>query len=263
VGPIDRWTAADAYDRYMGRWSRQVAAAFLDWLAIRRGADWIDVGCGTGALSASIVEWYAPRTLVGVDPSADFVHAASERVRRPGVRFMVGSAGVLPVPDQSADVVVSGLALNFFADPADACREAGRVAYGGGVVAAYLWDYATGMGLLRAFWDSAVALDPTAAELDEAVRFPIAGPEPLTRLWAEAGLADVEVRPIDVPTVFRDFDDYWAPFLTGVGPAPGYATALDPERRERLRERLRTTLPVEPDGTIHLTARAWAVRGRA
>jgi hypothetical protein len=132
-----------------------------------------------------------------------------------------------------------------------------------GLVAAYLWDYADRMDLMRYFWDAAVALDPAAAEFDEGARFPICRPERLEVLWREAGLVDVSSRAIEVPTIFRDFDDYWSPFLGGQGPAPGYAMSLDDGRRATLRERIRSMLPIDPDGSIRLIARAWAVRGRA
>jgi hypothetical protein len=137
------------------------------------------------------------------------------------------------------------------------------VARPGAVVAAYVWDYAGGMELMRRFWDAAAALDPAAAELDEGRRFPLCREEPLASLFGGAGLREVAVRAIDVPTRFRDFDDYWNPFLGGQGPAPGYAMALGEDERAALRERIRAGLPAGPDGSIGLVARAWAVRSRA
>jgi hypothetical protein len=150
--------------------------------------------------------------------------------------------------------VVSGLVLNFVPDPAAAVAEIRRATRG--TFGAYVWDYgAGGIGLLRAFWDAAVALDPAAAALDEAVRFPLCGEGALGAAFG------VEARGITVPTVFRDFDDYWTPFLGGQGPAPAYLASLPEDRRVALRESLRERLPVAADGTIALTARAWAVRG--
>ncbi len=131
----------------------------------------------------------------------------------------------------------------------------------GGTVAAYVWDYAGQMQLMRYFWDAAVALDPAASHLDEGQRFPLCQPEPLMQLFRAAGLREVEVRLIDIPTAFRDFEDYWSPFLGGQGPAPSYTMSLSEERRSALRERLRATLPMAADGSIHLIAGAWAVRG--
>jgi len=131
----------------------------------------------------------------------------------------------------------------------------------GGTVAAYVWDYAGQMQLMRYFWDAAVALDPAACTLDEGQRFPLCQPEPLRQLFQTAQLGKVGVRSIDIPTTFRDFDDYWSPFLGGQAPAPGYAMSLSEERRVALREQIRATLPIAPDGSIHCIARAWAVRG--
>jgi hypothetical protein len=136
-----------------------------------------------------------------------------------------------------------------------------RVVRPGGTVALYVWDYAGEMQLMRYFWEAAVALDPAARELAEATRFPLCRPEPLATLFRDAGLEAVATRPIDLPTVFRDFEDYWSPFLGGQGPAPGYAMSLTDDRRAALRERLRSTLPAEPDGRIPLIARVWAARG--
>jgi SAM-dependent methyltransferase len=166
------------------------------------------------------------------------------------------------VRSQQFDAVVSALALNFIPAPEAALSEMARAARGGGVVAAYVWDYARGMQLIRHFWDAAVALDPYAAALDEGQRFPMCHPGRLEAMFRTSGLVDVESRAIDIPTVFTDFEDYWSPFLGAQGPAPGYAMSLNEERRARLRDRIRRALPVAANGSIPLTARAWAVRGR-
>jgi trans-aconitate methyltransferase len=258
----DHWSGGDAYEAFIGRWSRLVAADFVEWLAIGPGAHWVDVGCGTGALSAAIIERANPASVVGVDPSADFVAAAGRRVTDARATFVVGDAGALPVAGGSAEVVVSGLVLNFIPDLPRALHEMTRVGRSRATVAAYVWDYADRMEPLRRFWDAAVALDPAATTVDEGVRFPICAPDPLRRAFEDAGLTQVAVEAIEVPTVFRDFDDYWTPFLSGVGPAPGYAMSLGDDARATLRERLRSSLPTAPDGTIHLVARAWAVCGR-
>jgi SAM-dependent methyltransferase len=175
---------------------------------------------------------------------------------------VVGEARRLPLRPGTFDGVVSGLVVNFVQPPEAALAEMVRVAQPGGLVAAYVWDYAGQMQLLRYFWDSAVALDPAAAELDEGLRFPICRPDRLEALFSRAGLRHVESRPIEVPTRFRDFDDYWSPFLGGQGPAPGYVMRLDTSGRVRLQDRLRASLPADTDGTINLVARAWAVRAR-
>jgi SAM-dependent methyltransferase len=259
----DKWADGDRYEPYVGRWSRRVAQSFLDWLAVPQDKDWLDVGCGTGALSGTILERADPRSLTGVDPSPGFVEYSKARLGSARARFEMGDAQSLPLAAASVDAVVSGLVLNFVPQPARAVAEMRRVARPGGVIGAYVWDYAEGMELMRCFWDAAVALDPAALELDEGPRFPICRPEPLSQLFAEAGLAGVETRAIDVATVFRDLDDYWKPFLGGQGPAPGYAVSLDDKHRGALRERIRSRLPISQDGSIHLMARAWAVRGEA
>ncbi len=258
----DRWDDGVAYEAYIGRWSRPVAARFVDWLAIAPGARWVDVGCGSGALTETILMRADPAAVSGIDPSAAFIATARDRIRGSRAHFAVGDAASLPLDDGSADALVSGLVLNFVPDLAVAMHETRRVAVAGATVAAYVWDYAGRMDLLRAFWDAAVALEPAARPLDEAVRFPICAPEPLARAFEAAGLIDVETAAIEVPTVFRDVDDFWQPFLRGTGPAPAYVASLDKGRTAALRERLRSNLATEPGGTIRLVARAWAVRGR-
>jgi SAM-dependent methyltransferase len=254
----DVWEAGDAYEQYVGRWSRLVARDFLGWLDCAAGLRWLDVGCGTGALSAAILERCAPEALTGIDPSAGFLAAARARIADSRARFEQGDGQALPLADGALDVAVSGLVLNFVADPGAMLREMRRVLRPGGTVALYVWDYAGEMQLMRCFWDAAAALDPTARELDEGVRFPICRPDALATLFRDAGLEAVATGPIDVPTVFQDFEDYWAPFLGGQGPAPGYCLSLADERRAALRERLQAALPVEADGRIALSARAWA-----
>ncbi|RFU19149.1 methyltransferase domain-containing protein [Geodermatophilus marinus] len=255
------WASGAAYEPYVGRWSRKVAAEFLRWLAVGRGARWVDVGCGTGAVTEAVLRQADPAAVLGVDASAAYAEHARAHLPDPRARFVVGSAGALPIGDARADAVVGGLVLNFVPDAAQAVAEMARVARPGGTVGAYVWDYAGGMQLIRRFWDAAAALDPRARELDEGARFPLCRPGPLRSLFTGAGLVDVRVHPVDVPTRFRDFDDCWTPFLGGQGPAPGYAVSLAEDRRSELREHLRVRLPYDPDGSIPLSARAWAVRG--
>jgi SAM-dependent methyltransferase len=251
------WLAADPYERYVGRWSRRVARAFIGWLGVRPGATWLDVGCGTGALAGTILELAAPARVLGVDPSVGFLGHA--RATLPGVDFAVADGRALPFPDASIDVSVAGLMLNFVPEPAVAVTEMRRLARAR--VGAYVWDYAGQMQMIRRFWDAVVDLDPAAEPEDEGVRFPICSPQGLLKLFGEGGLREVEVRAIDVPTTFRDFDDFWEPFLGGQGPAPAYLMSLGEPERAAIRERLRATLPAELDGSIKLRARAWAVRG--
>jgi SAM-dependent methyltransferase len=256
----DSWNRGDPYEQYIGRWSRQVAPRFLSWLDVPAGQRWLDVGCGTGALSASIVDERSPAVGVGLDPSPGFLREARARLGD-RVALIRGTAGSIPLAGSSVDVIGSGLTLNFVPDGRAALAEWSRVTRRGGTLAAYVWDYAGRMELIRHFWDGAVGLDPAAAPLDEGTRFPVCRPEALRALFQSAGLEAVEVMAIDVPTVFVSFDGYWQPFLGGQGPAPAYAMSLDEPARDSLREALRQRLPTREDGSISLIARAWAVRG--
>jgi len=260
--PSDTWASGEAYEPYVGRWSRRVADEFVQWLSVSADKRWLDVGCGTGSLTEAVLDLAEPAGVLGVDPSAGYISYVRRRIEDGRASFELGSALSLPAEDRSCDAVVSGLVLNFVPDVARAVAEMMRVAAPGGIVGAYVWDYAGQMQLMRYFWDAAVALDPSAHDLDEGVRFQLCRPEPLRELFRGAGLVDVQVQAIDVPTVFRDFDDYWEPFLGGQGPAPGYAMSLAEERRSALSRRIHSALPIAEDGRIYLTARAWAVKGR-
>jgi SAM-dependent methyltransferase len=256
------WQTGDAYEAYIGRWSRRVAETFVRQLGVPASRRWLDVGCGTGALTSAVLATADPVEVVGVDPSEGFLATARAAVTDPRASFEVADARALPFPDGSFDVTVSGLVLNFVPDPAKAAAEIARVTRG--VAAAYLWDLSDGMELIRHFWDAAAELDPAkVAELDEGRRFTLCRPEPLGRLWTEAGFTEVSVGEIKIPTVFTGFDDYWQPFLGAQGPAPAYLATLPEARRDQIRELLRSRLPTNPDGSIPLSARAWVVRGTA
>lgn len=257
-----RWASGNLYEPYVGRWSRLVAREFLAWLNAPPGLDWLDVGCGTGALTEAIAEQCAPERLAGIDTSEGFLDSARQRLRDHTVELRQADAQSLPFTDSEFDRIVSGLMLNFVPDKGRAAAEMARVARAGGEVALYVWDYTGGMELMRRFWDAAAELNPQARELQENWHAAFCRPEPLHQLLEKVGLSHIEVRAIDVPTIFRDFDDYWTPFLGGQSPAPAYCMSLTEKDRSALRERLRETLPTQPDGSIHLTARAWAVRGR-
>lgn len=254
------WARGDAYEPYVGRWSRRVAGEFLAWLGVS-GGRWLDVGCGTGALSQTILAVAQPLEVQGLDQG--YVAHTSAQTTDPRASFRVGDARALPYEVARFDAVVSGLVLNFISQPGQALAEMARVAKPGGRVAAYVWDYAGRMELMRYFWDAAIALDPDILELDEGRRFPLGQPQPLADLFVQAGLSEIQVQGLEVPTVFADFEDYWRPFLGGQGPAPGYAMSLPEEKRAELREYLRARLPTQPDGSIPLVARAWAVQARA
>jgi SAM-dependent methyltransferase len=259
--PNDRWLTGDAYEAYMGRWSRRVARLFLAWLSPMPSANWLEFGCGTGALTSAICELVDPASIVACDPSEPFLEHARKNLPDVRVSFVVAEAQALPRRDGGFDEVVSGLALNFLSDPERAVVSSRELLRPGGCVAAYVWDYSEGMEFLRFFWEEAVALDPAAAALDEGRRFPLCRAPELAALFRTAGLAQVETQSLEISTDFSNFDDYWTPFLRGTGPAPSYVASLDLPERELLRERLKRRLYGGTDGRIQLVARAWAVRG--
>ena len=261
TGPGDRWVAGDAYEAYMGRWSRRLAKAFVEWLQPTRASNWLEVGCGTGALTSTICDSADPAFVIACDPSAPFVEHAREHLPDARVSFIVAGAEALPRRTGGFDAAVSGLVLNFLPDPQAALKSIRERLRRAGLGAAYVWDYAEGMEFLRFFWEEAVALDVRAVSLDEARRFPLCQPSALAALFETAGLAQVETHALVISTDFSTFDDYWAPFLCGTGPAPSYVASLDPDARELLRGGLAQRLQTRSDGLIRLRARAWAVRG--
>ena len=253
--------SAPGYDAFMGRWSRNLAPQFVAWLSVAPHRRWLDVGCGTGALTAAIQYGAAPCEVWGVDPSAEYVKYAEAALPKAHCQFLVGDAQALPDRLEGFDATVSGLALNLIPDYTRALAEMIRVTRPGGIVAVYVWDFANGMLLLRLLWDAATQLDAAARTFDQGNLYPICKPDPLRELFIGAGLSAVETQALEIPMVFRDFDDYWRPLAAGLGYAPGYVASLPPAQRQQLRERLRTMLPTRDDGSISLTARAWAVRG--
>jgi len=257
----ETWDSGDAYERYVGRWSRLVAADFLEGLHVQPGSTWGDVGCGTGVLTERIFGDAAPAMILATDRAPGFIRAAQDRLRNRRVYLSVGDALALAWASHSCDVTVSGLVLNFVSSPKAMAAEMVRVTRPGGTVAAYVWDYAGGMQMMRHFWDVVVELYPHDSRLDQAERFPICQPEPLENLFQEVGLSAVTVRPIDIDTVFHDFDDYWTPFLGKQGAAPTYLASLDAAAQDRIRDALKARLPIAADGSIRLSARAWAVKG--
>lgn len=257
---VDQWALGNPYEQFMGRWSRLMAPTFLAWLGIGPGRRWVDVGCGTGALSSAILDHASPASVTGIEPSEGFLQAARRRLG-PKAALHRGTATEIPLDDSAAEVVISGLVLNFVPDPPRAVREMSRVAVDGGVVAAYVWDYGEEMQMLRFFWDAAISLDGDARSKDEGARFPLCRPDALADLFTRSGLRDLSGAALDITTRFSSFEDYWVPFLGGQGPAPSYVAALDESRQAHLRDRLRTRLPTDADGAITLKARAWTIRG--
>lgn len=258
----DTWERGSPYERYIGRWSRGIAPLFLAWLDQPQHKRWLDIGCGTGALCAAILDRAAPGSLVGVEPSAGFRELAARHLGE-RAQWLAGSADAIPLGSGGCDIVVSGLVLNFVPDLPAALSEMRRVCVTGGTIATYVWDYADGMEIIRRFWEAAVGLDPAAADLDEGARFPLCHPAALRAAFEAAGLAEVETTSLELRAGFAGFDDYWQPFLGGQGPAPAYAMSLSEDRRASLRARLKSALPRGADGGFSLRARAWAARGIA
>ncbi len=256
----DTWERGSPYEQYIGRWSRKIAPRFLAWLDQPAGKRWLDVGCGTGALSAAVLDHCSPSSVVGIEPSEGFLKLAVQNVAGKA-RFLAGNAAALPLEAGACDVVVSGLVLNFVPALPAALSEMRRVADFDGTIAAYVWDYAYGMEIIKCFWDAAASLDSAAAQLHEGSRFPVCNLSALKTAFEEAGLAEVEATPLDVTAEFADFEDYWLPFLGGQGPAPAYAMSLPEEQRAALRAKLKSALPPAAGGAISLGVRALAVRG--
>jgi SAM-dependent methyltransferase len=260
----DAWAAGDSYEAYMGRWSRPIAARFLDWLAMPKELHWLELGCGTGAMTATIVGQCDPAGIIAIEPSEGFVAKARQIVSDPRVDFRLGDASdLMSLPAASRDVAVAALVLNFVPDRVAALREMKRVVRPGGIVGFYVWDYpGGGIEFMHAFWTAAVELDPAARDLAEDRRFPFCTREGLADMAQQAGLDVLDVTGLESPAVFQDFEDYWRPFTLGAGPAPGYCVSLSPEARERLRLRLSESLPRQLDGSIVLGTRVWALQAR-
>jgi SAM-dependent methyltransferase len=253
-------TAAEAYDRHIGRYGRELARALVAAAGVQPGGRAVDVGCGPGALTTELVALLGAERVAAVDPSSPFAEACAKRL--PGVRVEVAPGEALPFEDATFDHALAQLVVNFMTDPPAGVREMRRVTRPGGTVAAAVWDYAGEMTLLRRFWDAAVALDPAAVELDEGRRMPFCTPEELRELWTGGGLAEVNVEPVVVSAAYDDFEDLWRPLELGVGPSGAYAAGLPPERRAAFKEELRRRLRVASD-PFRLTARAWVATGRA
>ena len=253
---------AEAYERFMGRWSRLVAPRLVDFTGMPERGRVLDVGSGTGALAFAIARRYSDARVLGIDPSGNYIAYASSRNPFPDrASFAEGDAQELHYPDASFDAALSLLVFNFIPDPAKALREVRRVTRPGGRVSAAVWDYGDGMRMLRTFWDAAVQLDPEADKLDEK-HMPLCRAGELSALWKEGGLEDVHEQPIDIQMSFESYADYWEPFLLGQGPAGRYVRRLDRAKQQALRDEIkrRLALPAETAPFV-LTARVWAVRG--
>lgn len=255
------WSSGAAYDPYMGRWSRLIAGDFVSWLDVLAQKRWLDVGCGTGALSEAILKMGQPALVTAVDLSQHYVEYARPLFNDERITFKQGNALHLSSGEGEYDAVVAGLVLNFISEPRQALTEMMQVTATNGIVAAYVWDYADQMQLLRYFWDSAITLNPEVRSLDEGQRSPICNPAALSSLFRDAGMGSVESRAVDVVASFANFDEYWLPFLGGQGTVASYAMSLNEEERRELRACIMSRLPIAADGSIEMLLRAWAVKG--
>ena len=245
--------AAEAYDRFMGRFSRLLSPQMADLAGVAAGQRVLDVGCGPGALIPELVARVGAERVAAVDPSGSFVEAA--RDRNPGVDVRLASAEALPFPDASFDAAIAQLVVHFMADPVGGISEMARVVRSGGTVAACVWDHAGSQGPLALFWNTARTLDP---QLEDESNLAGAREGHLQSLFKEAGLRDVESSVVSADLELGGFDEWWEPFTAGVGPAGAYVARLGPDRQVELRDRCRAALP---DGPFTLVARAWAARG--
>jgi len=246
--------SGDAYNRFMGRYSRRLAPAFANFAGVEAGQRVLDVGCGSGVLTEELAGRVGAEQVSGVDPSP-LLAACAERV--PGAELKQGKAEALPWPDDSFDAAIAQLVIHFMDDPAAGVSEMARVTRPGGVVAASSWDFGGGMEMLRVYWETARELDH---DLEGESRS-FGNLEELDALWHELGLEDIEAGPLEVSADYQDFDELWDTFLLGVGPAGEYVVSLPADRQETLREEYRSRLG-EPTGAMTLSARAWAARGR-
>lgn len=255
IRPVTFDVAAEAYDRFMGRYSLLLSPQLADLAGVRHGQRVLDVGCGPGALTAELVTRLGAGAVAAVDPSQPFVAAA--RARNPGVTVIRAAAERLPFPDRSFDAALAQLVVHFMSDPVAGLAEMARVTRPDGVVAACVWDHGGGQGPLSRFWDAARVLDP---EVDDESQLAGVRAGHLAEVFEAAGMHGIEEATLSATLEHASFEEWWEPFTGGVGPAGSYVASLEAERRAELRETCRSMLPAAP---FVLTARAWAARGLA
>jgi SAM-dependent methyltransferase len=255
------FSASADYERFMGRWSRQLAPEYIAFAGVKNGDRVLDVGTGTGSLAAVLEATMTSSEIVGVDPSEGFISYAKKNAKSGRTHFETGDAQALRFQDSSFDQTMALLVMNFITDHSKAIGEMRRVTRPQGVVSACVWDYDAGMQMLRFFWDEAVALDPAIEPKDER-HMKLSREGQLGELWNRAGLVNVQQKPVSIDQAYESFDDYWGPFLKGAGPGGAYVVSLSDERRRELETRIRKRLlGNRENGPFVLKARAWCVRG--
>lgn len=256
------WSNSDAYEAVMGRWSRIAADEALNWLALPPGLRWIEIGCGTGALTEAILTNGDPAEIFAIDPSPDFLAQAAKRIRDKRVTFRSGGVEELKGPNERYDISIAGLVLHFMTDPHQGLAAMTRAVRPGGTVAGYIWDVACAEQFTSPFWRAAGSLESSAKTWEPLYRLQLNSVERVTELFTNARLAQVAVATLDFPVVFRDFADYWEPgLLDGSSPIQRYIRTLSQDQQAALRERLREQLPTAHDGSIPLRGRLWIARG--
>lgn len=256
------WNAGKEYTYYMGRWSERIASSFLKWINPPSHQIWLDIGCGTGALSQAILLQTNPALVEAIDTSAAYLQEATCRISDSRIHFQLADAQHLPFPNSTFNWVVSGLVFNFLHDTYGTLQEIKRVLKSDGRLGIYVWDYAGKMEMIRFFWDAVKTLFPDDAHLDEGVRYGDAYPSRLRQILEQAGYTEISTTAIEISMHFVDFEAYWRPFLGGQGPAPAYLRSLHTDQSHRLKQYLQNTLPLQADGSIDLIARAWAIQAR-
>lgn len=251
----------DSYDFLMGRWSRLMAPLLVQFAQVGDGDNVLDIGCGTGSLSRALLDAGPNMQVTGIDGSESYIEIGRKSLDDDRAKLDQGDAQALPYADDSFDKCVSLLVMNFIPDAARAVTEMRRVTRIGGTITAAVWDYGDGMEMLRYLWDEAARIDDNAVAKHEG-NMPLCRPSELAALWKECELSSVEVSALTIQLDFGSFEDYWAPFLTGVGPSGSYVSGLDTSMRSDLKERLQEKFTQGNDATpFSLKARAWAVRG--
>ena len=251
----------DRYDNFMGRWSREVAKQFVEWIDADEALSWLDVGCGAGMLSQSVAEQSTSSKVTGIDPLENSIVAARQHPNNAGIVFEVGDAQDLPFDDDQFDIAISGLMIKFIPDKVKAIREMKRVVRPGGIVALYDWDMDSNMNTTRHFWSAVSEVAPERMEDRATDRTPMTETESLAQFFEQSGLGNIEQRTISFSTKFRDIDDYWEPITNNVQNVGKFYDTLSEIQRADVLQKWKESLPIDSDGSISFESRAVAIKG--